>query len=126
MAIREREYIAAVDSFRRPEVKKEKEAIAMLLLRLLLLNPGSDPLHPDMGVGITRYRYGMNTLPQLEDRIDKQLRTYLPCFPSAEVKLEVTDDRLLIVNITVNDTIYIFDSNDISPITIDDVYYGNV
>ena len=60
--IKEREYLLSVTPLKRPKVLEGEEAIAMDLLRLILLNPGSDPLHPDMGVGIINYRYAMGKL----------------------------------------------------------------
>lgn len=122
MAIKEREYMVSINAFKRPEVKKEQQAICMLLLRLLLLEPGSDPLHPEMGVGITKFRFGMNTLEDLRKRISEQLNTYLPCFPSSRVRLEITDDHLLNVYITIEDVIYVYDSKETGiPITLEDV-----
>jgi hypothetical protein len=122
MAIKEREYLMSVDSFKTPKVLKNQDAISMLLLRLILLEPGSDPLHPDMGVGIVKYRYGMNTLEELKKRVESQIATYLPCFPAASVNLEVTGDHLCNIYITVNDTVYKYDSSEAPvPITIDSV-----
>ena len=127
MAIKEREYMVSINAFKRPEIKKDQQAICMLLLRLLLLEPGSDPLHPEMGVGITRYRYGMNTLEELRKRIADQLNTYLPCFPSSRVEIEITGDHLLTVYITINDVIYVYDSEETGiPITLEDVRSNKV
>ena len=78
--IKEREYLCSVDKFNKPVVRTKQSAIALLLLRLIILEPGSDPLHPDMGVGIRRYRYTMNTLNELKQRIKDQIDTYIPCF----------------------------------------------
>ncbi len=127
MAIKEREYMVSINAFKRPEIKKNQQAICMLLLRLLLLEPGSDPLHPEMGVGITKFRYGMNTLDKLRTRISDQLRTYLPCYPASNVRIELTGDHLLNVYITINDTIYVYDSKETGiPITLDDIQSNTV
>ena len=127
MAIKEREYMVSINAFKRPEVKKNQQAICILLLRLLLLEPGSDPLHPDMGVGITKYRYSMKELEELRTKISEQLATYLPCFPASKIQIEVTDDHLLNVYITINDVIYVYDSKETgAPITLSDVYNNNV
>lgn len=127
MAIKEREYMISINAFERPEVKKNQQAICMLLLRLLLLEPGSDPLHPDMGVGIAKYRYGMNEIDSLRTKISEQISTYLPCFPASNVRIELTEDHLLNVYITINDTIYVYDSKETGiPITLTDVYTGTV
>lgn len=120
--VREHEYTFSVNSFKEPIVKKEQRAIALLLVRLILLNPGSDPLHPDMGVGIQRYRYTMNTLPELKKRVEEQINTYLPMFSSAKVELVLTPDKMCNIEISFNDTIYIYDSHDCPvPIKIEDL-----
>lgn len=121
MAIKEREYLCKIDNFNKPVVYKNKSAIGLLLLRLILLEPGSDPLHPEMGVGIRRYRYSMNTLDKLKKRVQDQIRTYLPCFPASNVNIVLTPDHVCNIEITINDTIYVYDSNEAPiPITIDD------
>ena len=119
--IKEREYLFSVDRFNKPVVYTKQRAIGLLLTRLILLNPGSDPLHPDMGVGITKYRYTMNTLDELKQRVKKQIETYLPCFPSSNVTLVLTPDHTCNVEITIDNTTYIYNSNEAPvPITIDD------
>ena len=119
--IKEREYLCSVDNFKQPVVRTKQAAIGLLLLRLILLEPGSDPLHPDMGVGIKRYRYTMNTLEELKQRVKNQIDTYLPCFKSSEINIVLTQDHLCNIEISVNDTLYIYDSHEAPvPITIDD------
>ena len=118
--ILEREYTLTITPLNRPEVLKQQEAIAMLLLRLILLNPGSDPLHPDMGVGIINYRYAFGKLDELKKRVQDQIREYLPCFPASEVKIDITSSKLCNILITVNDVVYTYDSAEAPiPITID-------
>ena len=119
--IKEREYLLSTDAFKTPKVLKNQEAIAMLLLRLILLDPGSDPLHPDMGVGIRQYRYAMGKEEELKTRIREQMDQYLPCFPAGNVELEVTSDKLINIKITIDDIIYVYDSNEAPvPITLED------
>jgi hypothetical protein len=118
--IKRKEYTLTVNSLNRPEVLEDKEAIAMLLVRLILLEPGSDPLHPEMGVGIVNYRYAMGRLEELKKRVEEQINQYLPCFPTASVKLEITDDKLCNILITIADTVFTYDSKEAPiPITID-------
>ena len=118
--ILEREYTLSITPLNRPEVLKNQEAIAMLLLRLILLNPGSDPLHPDMGVGIVNYRYAMGKLEELQQRVSDQISTYLPCFPAANVDINVNSRKLCNILITINDTVYTYDSNEAPiPITLE-------
>ena len=110
MAIIRREYLASVDKFKKPRVVEDRSAIGLLLLRLLLLEPGSDPLHPEMGVGIRRYRYTMeDDLSGLEREIDKQISQYLPSF-DAEVKLTPNPDKTLKVEIIIDEVAYELDT----------------
>lgn len=120
--VKEHEYLFSVNLFKEPIIKTKQSAIALLLVRLILLNPGSDPLHPDMGVGIQQYRYTMHTLPELRKRVEDQINTYLPMFNSAKVDLTITPDKLCNIVISFNDTIYVYDSHDCPvPITIEDL-----
>ncbi len=119
--IKEREYLLTTDAFKTPVVLKNQQAIAMLLMRLILLDPGSDPLHPDMGVGIRQYRYAMGREDELRDVVKQQINQYLPCFPAGNVELEITPDKLINIKITIDDTIYVYDSKEAPvPITLED------
>lgn len=120
--IKEHEYCMSVDNFKTPVVYKNQQAIAILLTRLILLEPGSDPLHPDMGVGITQYRYGINNLGELKRNVKDQITTYLPCFSSPIVDIKITPDRLCNIEIKIDDTVYVYDSSEAPvPITLDSV-----
>lgn len=120
--VKEREYLFSVNLFNEPIVKSQQSAIALLLVRLILLNPGSDPIHPDMGVGIQQYRWTVGTLPELKRRVEDQIATYLPMFNSAKVDLTLTPDKLCNIEISFRDTVYIYDSHDCPvPIKIEDL-----
>ena len=119
--VKEREYLFSVDQYNKPKVYTKKQAIGLMLVRLILLNPGSDPLHPEMGVGIKNYRYTMNTLEDLRRRVEDQINTYLPCFRSSNVSIVQTDNHVCNIEITIDDTIYVYDSKEAPvPIVIDD------
>ncbi len=122
--VKQREYLLTVDEFSNPQVVEGKSAIALLLSRLILLEPGSDPLHPEMGVGIRKYRFNSDKdlLNIIQKDIEKQVDTYLPTFQGAEVQLALTDDKILNINITVGDTTYVYTSEIEDPIdTIDEL-----
>ena len=110
--VKQREYLLTVDEFSNPQVVEGKSAIALLLSRLILLEPGSDPLHPDMGVGIKKFRFDANkdVLYEIQKVIEKQVETYLPSFQGTEVELALTEDKILNINITVGDTTYVYTS----------------
>lgn len=121
MSVKEVEYVASVDQFGKPIIYKNKQAIGMLLMRLLLLEPGSDPLHPDMGVGLRSYRYSMGKRAELETRIKDQINTYLPDFQSSNVTIINTPDKIANIEITIDNNLYVYDSTT-APValTIDD------
>jgi len=111
MAIKYREYLASIDKFKKPRIINGESAVGILLLRLLLLEPGSDPLHPDMGVAIRKFRYSMeDELEALNKEISEQMSTYLPDF-NADVKLTPNPDKTLKVEITIDETVYELDTS---------------
>ena len=116
--VKQREYLLSVDEFSNPQVVEGKSAIALLLSRLILLEPGSDPLHPDMGVGIKKYRFDANkdVLSKIRDDISKQVETFLPTFQGTDVQIGLTEDKKLNINITVGDTTYVYSSDVEDPI----------
>lgn len=118
MAVQQREYLFSVNQLNKPEQVEGTEAIGMLLMRLILLNPGSSHLHPDMGVGIERYRFALNKLDELKNVIDYQIRTFLPNFQSANVEIkEIASTKMCNIEITIDDVTYVYDSS-IAPIPI--------
>lgn len=122
MAVRQREYLLSVNEFNEPEKVEGKSAIGLLLIRLIMMSPGSDPLHPDMGVGIRDYRFGLDNLDKLKARIQSQIETYLPCFQNATVTLIQTPDKVCNIEITIDDITYVYDSAKAPiPITLEDV-----
>lgn len=121
--LKRQEYLLSVDSYNQPVVITDKEAIALNLVRLILLNPGSDPMRPEMGVGLKNYRYSL-TLDDLSDRIQSQIATYLPQYQDANVAIIRTSDKVANIEITIDDTIYVYDSN-VMPVSIDLEYVKN-
>lgn len=122
MALQQREYLLTTNKYKEPSVVEGKQAIGMLLLRLIIMNPGTDPLHPDMGVGIINYRYTMDIMSELKKKITKQIQTYLPQFSDSIVSLVWAPDHTLNVEITTNDVTYVYESgNSPNPITLSDI-----
>ena len=112
MAVKRKEYMLSVDNLSRPKVVTGQEAIATLLIRLLLLKPGSDPLHPDMGVGLEDYRFCIGKTDELQERIKAQMNMFLPEFAFSEVNIvEITEQKLCNLEITIGDTTYVYDSS---------------
>lgn len=111
MAVNKKEYMLSVDSLSKPKVLQGQEAIATLLIRLLLLNPGSNPLHPDMGVGLEKYRYCIGKIDELKSNIQTQMDTFLPEFSYSDVQLiEDGAQKICNIEITIDDTVYVYNS----------------
>lgn len=118
MAVKRREYLFSVNRFHEPQKVEGQTAIALLLVRLILLQPGSDPLHPDMGVGIRDYRYSLTQLEDLRDKIAEQINMFLPDYQNADVNLILNGpDRICNIEITIDDTTYVYDSS-IAPVPV--------
>jgi hypothetical protein len=117
--VKQREYLLSVDEFSNPQIVEGKSAIALLLSRLIILEPGSDPLHPDMGVGIKKYRFNSDkdVLTKIRDDISKQIDTYLPTFQGSEIEISLSNEKILNINITVGDTTYVYTSEVETPIS---------
>lgn len=86
----------------------------MLLIRLLLLTPGTIQSHPNMGVGIvTKWRYcDVDRLGELQTEITEQISTYLPNLRLSEVNLKMKQNsKDLIVEIKVNGILYSYETD---------------
>lgn len=120
--VKDREYLFSIDSFNHPIVYTGQKAIGLLLTELILRQPGSDPLHPELGVGITNYRYTMDQLSELKARIQDQANTYLPeDYKCSDITLVTTPDHLCNIEITINGTVYVYNSSEAPvKITIED------
>lgn len=103
------EYVFSVDDFGAPIVLKNGEAIATILTRLLLLEPGTIQSHPDMGVGlVSRYRYSTEIdVDTLRDDFRAQIEKYLPQYQGVQVNCFM-QNKVCYINATIDDTIYAF------------------
>lgn len=104
------EYLLSVDKYNNPAVKTDKDAIFYLLIRLIMLNPGTIESHPDMGVGLIKnWRYSdMSQIPQLEAEIQSQIETYLPMLQGVSVKVEQIESKEIAIYIKISNIIYSF------------------
>lgn len=105
---RKKEYFISLDKFNRPAEVTGEKAEAVLLARLILMNPGSNPLHPAMGIGIKqRYRFSMDKLPELKKEITEQMSQYLPDFADdLSINIILTPDKILNIEIMTATTVY--------------------
>lgn len=108
------EYTLSIDDFNKPEKLQKVDAICLMIMRLILLSPGSIQSHPEMGVGlITKYRFMYDTeLSNLKNEITKQISKYLPDLNlvGVELTLNPKDIKELIIEITISSTIYVLET----------------
>ena len=121
-----REYLLDIDSFNKPRILGDQEAMASLLTRLLLLEPGTNPLFPEMGVGlVSKYRFlypGDDS--QLKQDIRDQISMYLPEASMQEVNLIYNEDKTVNIEIDIDENQFIYDSSIMVPITLADIANG--
>jgi hypothetical protein len=122
MAIMNREYAFDINRYKKPVTLEDESAIGARLMTLIMMEPGDDPLHPDMGVGIRTFRYTQGTLSQLKERIESQIETYLPFYQGVQITIILTPDKVCNIEIVLGGVTYIYDSkSSTKPITIQDV-----
>lgn len=103
-----REYLIGTDDFNNPKVVYGKKAIGVIVCRLLLLEPGTDPMRPEMGVGIvSKYRYMFpDNLNELKRDIAYQLNKYLFPYQRVAITMWVETDKTLRMDIVIDDNTY--------------------
>lgn len=106
------EYLLTTNNFKKPTQLEGVNAVSQILCRLLLLKPGTNPLFPEMGVGLSntqRYTTDLD-LEDLRLRIQKQIATYLPMeYETCKVTIATEVGAFLIVDINIDGTLFRFD-----------------
>lgn len=89
----EEEPLLSVDKYYKPLTAKGNNYATLLLVRLILLEPGTIQTHPDCGVGlVSRFRYATDVdMVKLSKRIQEQISKYLPQFTLVKVRCELGD-----------------------------------
>ena len=97
----------SVDDFENPKLYKDAEAVAVLLTRIILLEPGTIQSHPDAGVGImSKFRFSTEgSASELRARIQEQIETFLPRFRGAKINVQEKDGEFHITA-EIDDTLY--------------------
>ena len=95
------EPLLSVDKYYKPLVAKDFDYTTLLLVRLILLEPGTIQTHPDCGVGlVSKFRYSTDVkMRDLEIRIKEQIVKYLPQFSLVRVRCEL-EDKIIKIYIT--------------------------
>lgn len=101
-------HLLAKNSFGMPRVLSDGDADYMHIVYLLLLEPGTFQSHPNMGVGIRRYRFinDDDILDTIQTNIRKQMEAYLPSIDVSTVTLSIMEDKTLGIAINTENGIY--------------------
>lgn len=100
-----KEHVLSLNDFGMPKVFDADDAMYVMIIRILLLEPGTFQSHPEMGVGIrSRYRYksGEDILISLQNDIINQINKYLPELTAVDVTLTMQGQVLGIIINTSN------------------------
>lgn len=123
--LRINEYLISKNEFETPKELKDRAAVCIWLIRLLLLTPGSIQSHPNMGVGLrSKWRYvNMDKLDSLESEIQKQIMTYLPKFKLVEVSVQQQSSNTISILINIDKATYAFNNTEqgLEPLNLSDL-----
>ena len=109
------EFLLTTNDYKEPKVLGGKDAIAAKLLLLFNMVPGTNRMHPEMGVDLPgRYRFcGEDDLEDLQSEIQKQIETYLPDYSSMiNVICQFSAEGLIETAVQIDDTVYGFDTGE--------------
>lgn len=103
-----REYHLSVDDFNQPKKSEDATALGVLIVRLILMEPGTNPNRPEMGLGIvSRFRYMQESdLPSLSTELKNQLSTYLAPYKNVDVSISMNSNLELVFDIKVEKQSY--------------------
>ena len=108
-----KEHVLSLNDFNMPKVFNESDSAYVLIIRLLLLEPGKFQSHPEMGVGIrSRYRFNNeeNFLMNLQNDIKKQIDKYLPELSATDV-IVTNNNKVLGIIINTAEGAYVVSYN---------------
>lgn len=101
-----REYSLNVDKYNSPLVYKNFNALGVILMRLMLLEPGTITHSPRMGLGlISKYRYIQSDKARdLAQAIRDQIRDYLDSTAVTDVNITFPNsgENIMVIDISVN------------------------
>lgn len=122
-----REYLLSTNEFMQPKVLTGESAAYTDILRLIMLEPGTNQTHPNMGVGIrSRYRFSdTSDIYKLKEDIKTQMGIYLPNLLIMDIQVEVYDNVVAIFISSYEDESYALkydtDTGKIGALTLEDI-----
>lgn len=108
------EHVLSINDFSMPKVYDGSDADYLLIVRLLLLEPGTFQSHPNMGVGLkSKYRFNNDPalLQNLQTDIKNQINNYLPQLSTAEITVSLGEQHILGIIIDTGNGAYVLAYN---------------
>lgn len=103
--------LLSINNFGKPKTVNEHAFIYTMLVRLVLLEPGTIQSHPDMGIGITsKYRYMPmdEAISSLKTELQRQISMYLPELSGVEIDISQQGQNGLSLKFNINGVLYDF------------------
>lgn len=122
-----KEYLLSINEFIQPKVLSGDQAAYTDIIRLFLLDPGTNQTHPEMGIGIrSRYRFSdASEISTLREEVKVQMQTYLPNLLTMDIQIETYGTTLAIFITSENNDVYgigyNIDTGAIGGLTLDDI-----
>ena len=85
------EYLMSIDKKKTPKRVTGEDADKLMIVRLILMEPGLYETHPEMGVGlVSKYRYkDLDSIKaNLPNAIKEQMRDYLPHIIDPQINID--------------------------------------
>ena len=121
-----KEQLLSINEFMQPKILKGESAAFTDIIRLFLLEPGTNQTHPEMGIGIrSRYRFSdTDEMSVLKQEIKTQMESYLPTLLIMDIQVETYGTTLAIFISSQDDVFavgYDTATGDIGALTLDDI-----
>lgn len=102
------DHLFATSVFNKPLVIEDKEAILTLIVRLILMEPGTMSFIPEAGVGlVSKYRYlSKDMIPTLERDIEDQISRFLPYFKTVDIQITMDTNKILYIELNLDDNLF--------------------
>lgn len=107
------EYLISVDNYKKPKVISGNKGNYYFILRLMIMEPGTNPLFPLMGLGLRRRARFIteDEIPDIQIELNKQIETYLPDLMITNISIEM-DNGALRITISSDEEQYNYSSDD--------------
>lgn len=102
------DHLFTTSVFNKPLVIEDKEAILTLIVRLILMEPGTMSFIPEAGVGlVSKYRYlSKDMIPTLERDIEDQISRFLPYFKTVDIQITMDTNKILYIELNLDDNLF--------------------